>query len=305
MRTKKNRPSDERRNALKKLEGTFEAEHISNQIPIQRYYAIADRILENFYTALDKNQLDTAYLYGRRFARFISDLLPKHDYYKANKKQYVELRKEYEKKMAKVIEMLEHVVDMMDLEELEKMEIKRREEEARRLIMEREEAMRKEEEERAATQALLDRLNMLDNLGPIPTGVIEKQEKEKKAEDALVGFDDENILGDSLPMPIPFGELHQKTPSARITPPSYDSIPNQKSADNVPLPPPSYDALMQQKGKHSDFRQDSIMNLRPTSSRSISGIGALDDWSGSGIKTFTNPLQGTFRKLFCACGCDK
>jgi hypothetical protein len=304
MKTRKGRPSEERRNALKKLEAK-DFPHLSNITPIQRYYETADRILQMFYTALEKNELDGAYFFGRRFGRFSTDALPKHDYYKVKKKEYVELRRDNEKKMKNVIESLEHVVDMMDLEELEKLEIKRREEEAMRLIQKREEEMKKEEEERAATQALLDRLNMLDNLGPIPSGVKEKQENEKKSKDDLSGFDHDddddennNLLGDEslLPMPIPFGELPSKTQSARLSPPSYDAIQNQTSVGS--FAPPPYEALMQQKGSQSEFRQDSLMNLRPSSSRSISNMIALDDWSGSDVKTFTNPLQGMFQKLF-------
>lgn len=295
---KKARPSDERRAALKASE-LNKIPNISNLTPIQRYYALSLRLLKSFYLAADSNKLDEAYVFGLRFAKFSSEVLPTHDYYKVNQPEYVKLRKENKRDLKTVIDKLEEVVEMMDLEELEKKEMKRREEEAMRLIKQREEEMRKEEEERAATQALLDRLNMLDNFGPVPTGYADKKKKTEtkiEKENELDEFDEveEDIsalpIGNlplPIPMPIPQPSLQEGT---EAPPPAYGSL------GSLP-PPPSYDALVQHEQNKMDYRQDSIMDLRPSSSRSLHGLApsaplSESDLGAANTKTFINPLQG-------------
>lgn len=287
------RPSDERRATLKQTVNS-KIPHLSNLTPIQRYYALSIRILKNFYIAIEKNKLDEAYIFGLRFAQFSTQVLPTHDYYKVSQREYVQLRKENKNDLTKVIDKLENVVERMDFEELEKREIRRREEKAMRLIRLREDDMQKEAEERAATQALLDRLNMLDNIGPVPTGVIEKKEKQKQKqpksqEDELAELEDEEEedtlpIGD-LPFPIPYGQ-GQEQQQQMLPPPSYDALKTGA------VSPPSYDALMQHKQQTMDYRQDSIMNLRPSSSRSIMSAPIMDGFVDSDSKGFINPLQG-------------
>jgi hypothetical protein len=280
---KKARPSDERRATLKELVNS-KIPHLSNLTPIQRYYALSIRILKNFYIAMGKNKLDEAYIFGLRFAQFSTQVLPTHDYYKVSQREYIQLRKENKNDLTKVIDELENVVELMDLEELEKREIRRREEEAMRLIRLREQDMQKEAEDRAATQALLDRLNMLDNIGPVPTGVVEKKEKQPKSqEDELAELEDEEEedifpIGD-LPLPIPYSQQGQGQ-QQHMLPPSAS--------------PPSYDALMQHKQQKMDYRQDSIMDLRPSSFRSIMSMPTMDGFVDSEANGFINPLQGKF-----------
>jgi len=292
---KKARPSDERRATLKELVNS-KIPHLSNLTPIQRYYALSIRILKNFYIAIGKNKLDEAYIFGLRFAQFSTQVLPTHDYYKVSQREYIQLRKENKNDLTKVIDELENVVELMDLEELEKREIRRREEEAMRLIRLREQDMQKEAEDRAATQALLDRLNMLDNIGPVPTGVVEKKEKQPKSqEDELAELEDEEEedifpIGD-LPLPIPYSqgqEQQQQQQQQMLPPPSYDALKTGTAS------PPSYDALMQHKQQKMDYRQDSIMDLRPSSSRSIMSMPTMDGFVDSEANGFINPLQGKF-----------
>ena len=290
---KKARPSDERRATLKELVNS-KIPHLSNLTPIQRYYALSIRILKNFYIAIGKNKLDEAYIFGLRFAQFSTQVLPTHDYYKVSQREYIQLRKENKNDLTKVIDELENVVELMDLEELEKREIRRREEEAMRLIRLREQDMQKEAEDRAATQALLDRLNMLDNIGPVPTGVVEKKEKQPKSqEDELAELEDEEEedifpIGD-LPLPIPYSQgQEQQQQQQMLPPPSYDALKTGTAS------PPSYDALMQHKQQKMDYRQDSIMDLRPSSSRSIMSMPTMDGFVDSDANGFINPLQGKF-----------
>lgn len=221
-------------------------------------------------------------------------MLPTHDYYKVKQREIVELKRENQKDLLHVMDSLEQVVELMDLEELARREVRRREEEAMRLIRDREGQMRREEEERAATQELIDRLNMLDNLG-VPSGVVEK--KVKTVEEEFEEWDEEGAddspIG-SLPMPIPFGQTQTQIPLPLPQPPSYDSV-NQGGVAPAPAPPPpSYDALMQKQPSQSnlaDYRMDSIQNLRPSSSRSLQGMPSTrQDMIDSDMTTFINPL---------------
>eukprot|EP00553_Chaetoceros_curvisetus_P011133 CAMPEP_0204638868 /NCGR_PEP_ID=MMETSP0717-20131115/40856_1 /ASSEMBLY_ACC=CAM_ASM_000666 /TAXON_ID=230516 /ORGANISM="Chaetoceros curvisetus" /LENGTH=221 /DNA_ID=CAMNT_0051658767 /DNA_START=15 /DNA_END=677 /DNA_ORIENTATION=+ len=220
MAVKKDRPSEKRRAALKATE-VHRTPKISNITPIQRYYTAASNLLQRFEEAAKKNRLDDAYVFGLRFAKFSTDVLPTHDYYNVKQPAYVSLRKQNQKDLQKVIGSLEEVVELMDLEELERREIQRRQEEALRKIQEREEQMRKEEKERAETQDLINRLNQLNGLFPdVPTGVGEEQKNvEIKKIPSVKAMDDVDLPICGLPPPIPFS-------AGNIQPvlPSYDSV---------------------------------------------------------------------------------
>ncbi len=300
----KARPSDARRLALKQSE-VNKIPNISNMTPIERYYALALKLLQRFYTAVDSNKLDEAYIYGLRFAQFSAKVLPTHGYYKVKQKNYMQLRKDNQNDLKKVIDALEQVVNLMDLEELEKQETRRREEEAMRLIKEREEQMRKEEDERAATQALLDRLNMLDKM-PVPTGVHEKPPKTMEEQLAELEEEDADLAlahlpvgsGSELPMPIPYDQLHQH--AATGAPPEYGSLQQQQQQQHEAgkgfdsLPPPSYNSLMQQQApSFADYGMDSIRNLRPSSSRSLQTVPSTQEYDPERT-TFINPLGKCF-----------
>ena len=65
MGRSKPRPSEARRAALKQSE-LNKIPNISNLTPIQRYYSSALKLLQRFYTAVDNNKLDEAYIYFMR-----------------------------------------------------------------------------------------------------------------------------------------------------------------------------------------------------------------------------------------------
>ncbi len=284
MAAKKARPSDERRAALKATE-VHKTPKISNITPIQRYYTAASNLLQRFEQAAKKNRLDDAYVFGLRFAKFSADVLPTHDYYNVKQPEYVSLRKQNQKDLQKVIDSLEEVVELMDLEELERREIQRRQEEALRKIQEREEQMRKEEKERAETQDLINRLNQLNGLFPdVPTGVGEEQKNvEIKKIPSLKAMDEIDLPIGSLPPPIPFSAR-----DSQPVPPSYDSVASAKPEGDA-YAPPSYQDLVHQRPSFVDYRKDSIVDLRPSSSKSLvtpnSQHGSDDD-----LTTFINPL---------------
>ena len=143
-KTTKSRPSEKRRQYLKAKEAN-NVPPISNLTPIERYYDVADKLKLLFEENITQHQLDNAYVYGMRFAKFSTDALPQHDYYKVSKPELKRLKRNNQRDLKSVIDSLEKVVELMDLEELEKAEIRRREEAALRKIREQEEAMRKED----------------------------------------------------------------------------------------------------------------------------------------------------------------
>lgn len=163
------RPSDNRRSALKKSESkkTF-CDNLSNLTPIQRYYQTAKNIKKKHDDAITTNSLDEAYVYGVRFANLSMHGLPTHGYYNVQDPELIRLRKENENNLKVVISQLEQIAESMDLDELEKREIRRRETLAMKKVREREEQMKKEEENRKATQELRDRLAQLDTV-PVST----------------------------------------------------------------------------------------------------------------------------------------
>ena len=251
--TGKKSPSEERRKALKATEAN-KILKISNLTPIERYYDVADKLKQRFESSFKEHNLDNAYVYGIRFAKFSTDALPHHDYYKVSRTNLKTLRQKNRKELVEVLNALEEVVQLMDLEELEQAEIRRREEAALAKIREREELMKKEEEDRRAQKELLDRLNALDTMFPKPpTGVGESQtngelpsyDQAQKMRDQL--FSSISLDAD-LPPPIPFSTHNINN----------NNVPSAPSA-----PPPSYDDIIQQNivsesSSSRDFMNDSL-----------------------------------------------
>ena len=262
---KTSRPSYNRRERLKAKEAN-KVPPISNLTPIERYYDVAEKLKELFETNMKENLLDHAYVYGIRFAYFSAEALPQHDYYKAPRVELKTLRKKNQKDLKSVIDSLENVVQLMDLEELEKAEIRRREELALQKIREQEALMKKEEEDRLAQKELADRLKALDTMFPkTPSGVGESQTNAElpSYEDAKAMMNKINDLpiGAEMPPPIPF--------SAAVPP---ETAPTNDAAAPPPPQPPSYNDLMRQSSQFANYEKDSIANLRPahsTSSRDL------------------------------------
>ncbi len=261
----KARPSEKRRQYLKATEAN-KVPAISNLTPIERYYDVSDKLLQLFETKFSEHKLDEAYIYGLRFAKFSAEALPQHDYYNAQKFELKQLRRSNQRDLKKVIDSLEEVVQLMDLEELEKAEIKRREEAALRKIREREAAMRKEEEDRKAQKELMDRLNALDTMFPKPpTGVGQEQ---KNVE--LPTYDQAKAMRDKLnDMPID-ADLPPPIPCSAVECAPESSVGTHENIEGgaSPPPPPSYDDLMKQTSRFANYEKDSIFNLRPANSGS-------------------------------------
>lgn len=114
------RPSAKRREELRKDEGGTYI--LNNLVPLERYYAIADTLLMTFEEANDKSDLDNAYLMGKRFYRFCAEVLPSHDYYGSSRSDLKKMQRKNLTDLAEIADKLELIVELMDLQEIERVE---------------------------------------------------------------------------------------------------------------------------------------------------------------------------------------
>jgi len=121
------RPSDSRRAYLREVhllqKPLEDRQHIvlSNFCPIQRYYDTADKVLDAFLSSYEQNQLDDAYVLGKRFTSFSTDTLPTHSYYKSKQDKLKYLRNDNIRKVGLVVDALEDITKLMDKEEVMKL----------------------------------------------------------------------------------------------------------------------------------------------------------------------------------------
>ena len=94
---------------------------VSNFFPIERYYDASDKVFESFEMVFEqRNNLDSAYVYGRRYCTFYVNGISKHDYYHSKQPEACRLRKRANQRVDEVLKKLELVSDWMDAEELDK-----------------------------------------------------------------------------------------------------------------------------------------------------------------------------------------
>ena len=122
------RPSDARRMRLKQSDTqlvSLSTNRISNFIPIERYYTMANKLFNQFLKSFttctnhpSSSSLDVAYILGSRFALFSLNLLPYHDYYKLNHIPHlIALRNQNILDVTQTISLLEEITQRMDEEE--------------------------------------------------------------------------------------------------------------------------------------------------------------------------------------------
>lgn len=152
-------PSEYRR---KHLIGECDNVSVSSFFPIERYYQAADSVFEAFCDALDRNDLDSTYVYGKRYCVFIVNEMQKHNYFK--QKKYASIRKKHHDNTVTIMDHLAVVKADMDQEERVKyqkyvehvrIENERREQERKRqaqLCAQREAARYQELKRRAEQQ---------------------------------------------------------------------------------------------------------------------------------------------------------
>ena len=252
-------PSQYRRKAL--MGEITDSVSVSSFFPIERYYSAADSVFEAFGAALDRDDLDSTYVYGKRYCNFIMNEMEKHNYFKREK--YAGLRKKHHENAASILAHLEIIKAKMDDEERVKhrkymeavrIENARREKERKRqeaLLAQREaakyqELLRRAEQQKQAAktstnggdvkQSAMNKLELLMKKSSTspgaaaapkrPSGRYALSDTDEDDEDALYDNGPAISIGEPLPPPLP--------------PPS--SLQQQHSMSNGSLPeaPPSY-----------------------------------------------------------------
>lgn len=140
-------PSRARRNSLLEGEEGSQGFAVSSFFPITRYYDAAEKVLGAFEEAYANQDLDSAFVFGKRYCTFVVQGIPQHNYYM--KASYADLRRKYTNDAQVVMKFLEQIKDKMDIEEREKYK--------KRLELARIEAQRRESERKRQEQLLKQR----------------------------------------------------------------------------------------------------------------------------------------------------
>jgi hypothetical protein len=148
-------PSQGRRQALRDADKS-NVLLVIDTYPIDKYYAVMDRLVKEFYAAVDARQLDQAYIYGVRYASFSLESLPKHREYKRT------FTRKKAAQVEQVLAKLESVTERMDAEELQK---QHREAQARRAAEQakQQEEQLDREQKGAKHQQMMDKLRRGQN----------------------------------------------------------------------------------------------------------------------------------------------
>lgn len=109
---------------------------VSSFFPLDKYLDVSDKLFDSFELFYEKNELDEAYVYGKRYALFCTKEITKHDYFKRGKCKARSLASIDRSQV--VVNKLEELVTRMDQEEIAKAEQRQilleKEEEARRKV---------------------------------------------------------------------------------------------------------------------------------------------------------------------------
>jgi len=89
---------------------------LSDSCAIERYYRVADRVLEQFLSSniAERNDLIESYLVGNRLFKFLSVVLPTHHQYFSSEPRLEELRNGSELQIMELLEYMEELELMID-----------------------------------------------------------------------------------------------------------------------------------------------------------------------------------------------
>jgi len=238
------RPSELRR---KLLSDELSVPVVSNFFPIERYYDVADKVYDSFQAAFtNHNNLDDAYVYGKRYCAFCIEAIPQHNYYGAAKNKRLAVK--HKNQVNQVLKLMETVVQKMDVEETERQriaaEMARKEEEKKmKALLDRANRVRDtpSNNQRLPSQpanvevgaSAISKLNLLRTSTEISTQKQEEVGTSRVRHGASQGGDDRIIKRD------PSGEERTGVPSSRyrLIDDSEDDDEEEKKTNHV-LPPP-------------------------------------------------------------------
>ena len=197
---------------------------LQNLCPINKYYAAADIVLQEFKNLLKNGDLDGAYIIGRRFALFSTVSLPGHDYYTSPNQQLTQLRLKNQKDAQWVTTGIERIVRVMDQQERDKQNA-----ELERLRKQKEEEIRKQME---WEQKMKQRLTAVESKTSPPPRLDGSSGKSAGKDDLLTKLASLNTLFPRDDDNVEQGEPAIEIPSA---PTQQDTKLNEEMP---PLPPP-------------------------------------------------------------------
>ncbi len=193
---------------------------VSQHFSIAKYYDVTSKTLQKFYDAEEREDLDTAYVFAKRYLYLITSVIPEHNYYMSTK--YKDERLESHRLMNSVMERLEAIVQIMDVEETQKKE-------AIKEALEKEKEKERELKREAQKQAEVEDMFFLPSA---PTAA--PSEIASRGGKAEIKDDDDG--GYLMPPPPP--------PSLPLPPPT--SLPPAP----IELPPPSYEVATHEAMNH-------------------------------------------------------
>ena len=171
-------PSYHRRKALRDSDASNMMAIIATY-PLDKYFEISNRLLENFQHSLDERKLDETYVYGIRFCTFSVEALPKHPHY--NQPKFKQLRSKNSKQVDKVLKTMEIVTQRMDIEETAKIRHRQqleREQQQEQLRL-RQQQQEEEEQERQRLEAEAKEARIKEELA----GKEKRQKQQQKQND--------------------------------------------------------------------------------------------------------------------------
>ena len=247
-----------RREALKKAEKDLHHINVSNLCPIDRYYTASEKLLSGFNARYDvcqtsgnigscstqnEQMIDDAYVYGRRYVMFVSQVLPKHDYFLSSSAKYVQRRNKAMGNAKSIMDKMGILIDFMDMQEKEKIMLEEEIERKRRVAEEKEKERDKENE-------LQQKLQNLLSIAP-------KDDVEKN------------------------GYSESKGAQPLLPPPSYEEfLVNENDKTPLPLPLPSNSKYDSRSNETEEFLLPSAPPEFPSSTATVPSIPISSSLSG-------------------------
>ncbi|GMH63319.1 hypothetical protein TrRE_jg1617, partial [Triparma retinervis] len=101
-----------------RLKNQIQSPSIAHHFPIIKYYSLAEQLLTLFHDANEKANLDESYVYAKRYCHLVYNVIPEHGYY--NSKTFREEKLLSNKSAREVMDELEKIVNVMDVEEMQR-----------------------------------------------------------------------------------------------------------------------------------------------------------------------------------------
>jgi len=215
---------------------------LSNFVSIEKYYHAADTVLEQFRQYSSQQDLDNAYIIGRRFALFSTESLPGHDYYNSPKPELIKLRQKNVRDLEWVTTGIERIVGVMDRQELERLRKQREEESLRKLEWEKSMRQRLKGTAKSSKKISLEEDETLDITSKLAKLNALFPQDDERGQDHI---SDQDHTSELPPLPPPIAPPEDQGTKDDALTNSVAAVHCLKSEGGTPLfaEPPSYSDL--------------------------------------------------------------